>query len=540
MAATPKLFGEVLRSVAAPWREELGKSDRDRFEALLNLSVSEHIRLSDCLEKLFRDMEPKKALTAFTSFRKRLNDAAQPEGGVDLGFRFHVDSKKQNPPAERICWFTGPDPAVSQAERYSDQVTADIQGKPFVSAQGITTTGTAMASGKKVVRFFVSYAHANKLLVDALVKELTHHFASSARYELLPWTDQSILVGERWRESIEKAIKDCDFGLLMISPAFLASSFITKKELPHFVGAEDNPKLKPVLPVGMVPVAFGIHDLKGLGERQFFLFQNERLIEGRYFDEMRGGPRSGRSPSKLYLAIEKRLNAYFAPPPSSPPPGPRGPEPRTSDVLADHVPVPEDTRHFQRTRGHKFALGDLERLDKASLGQAARVQARDALEELEAWATNAAAPPFFALLGEYGIGKTTTLKQFTRRLLKERKTRPELPLPIYVDIRDYVGTSKDSVPTIDQLLTDIIQRSWRLRDRSITPQDVLRLVQEEGAIILFDGLDEKIVHLPPAQARDFIRTLWAVLPDATRDGDALPPGKSRGKLLDLLPLSLLP
>jgi hypothetical protein len=93
-----------------------------------------------------------------------------------------VDTKKQNPPDERFCWFTGPDPAVTQAERYSDQVTADIKGKPLVPAQGIATTGTAMASGKRVVRFFVSYAHANKVLVDALVKELSTHFASSARY----------------------------------------------------------------------------------------------------------------------------------------------------------------------------------------------------------------------------------------------------------------------------------------------------------------------------------------------------------------------
>jgi WD40 repeat protein len=526
MADNPILFGEVLRSVAGPWRDELGKSDRDRLDALLELSVTERIRLADCLDKLFKGVEPKKAQTALTSFRKRLNDASQGEGRADLGFRFHVDTKKQNPPAERVCWFTGPDPAVTQAERYSDQVTSDIKGKPLVHAQGIATTGTAMASGKRVVRFFVSYSRADKQLVDALVKDLNAHFGSSARYELLPWIDRDILVGERWREGIEKAIKDCDFGLMMISPSFFGNTFITEQELPHFVGAEDDPKLKPVLPVGLVPVVIGSHDLKGLDKHQFFLFQNKRLPEGRYYDQMPAGSKRREFALNLYLAIEKRLDAFFAPPLA-----PRESEASTSEALADHVPVPEDTRHFQRTKGHKFALGELERIDTKSLGQVERIQARDALEELEAWALNAAAPPFFALLGEYGIGKTTTLKQFTRHLLKERKSRPELPLPIYVDIRDYVGTSKDSVPTIDQLLTDIIQRSWKLRDRTVTPQDVLRLVQEEGAIILFDGLDEKIVHLPPDRARDFIRTLWAVLPDAAHGGDAPPPGKRRGKLL---------
>jgi uncharacterized protein YjbI with pentapeptide repeats len=531
MSANSVLFGEGLRSAAAPWLEELGKSDRDRLETLLGTAVRERIRMSDCLAALFPGMEARKAQTALTSFRKRLNDAAK---GADLSLRFHVDTKKQNPPADRDCWFTGADPAVKQAERYSEQVTADVAGKPFIPSRGIATTGSALASGKKVVRFFVSYAHNDKQLVGALVKDLGSHFASSLRYELHAWSDRDILVGERWRDSIGKALEDCDFGLLLISPAFLASSFITKHELPRFVGAPDNPKVKPVIPVGLLPVSFGSHDLKGLKEHQIFLCQNERISEGRFYDQMSGGPKKRDFVHKLYLVIEKRLDAFFAPRPS-PPSAPRGPNARTSallaaDTLADHLPVPKDTHHFQRPRGPKLTLGDLERLDDTRRPDL-NVQARDALDELESWASNPDAPPFFALLGEYGVGKTTTLEQFTRLLLEQRKSRPELPLPLYVDLRDYVADSKDSVPTIEQLLASVIQQSWKLQDRTITPQDVLRLIQEEGALILFDGLDEKIVHLPPDRARNFIRTLWAVLPNAARGKDSQPPGKRRGKLL---------
>ncbi|MBN1210927.1 MAG: toll/interleukin-1 receptor domain-containing protein [Myxococcaceae bacterium] len=96
------------------------------------------------------------------------------------------------------------DPAVKQAERYSQQATADIEGKTLVPSRGITTTGSAMATGKRVVRFFVSYAHADRTLVEALVKELNTRFAASARYELQPWIDRDILVGERWKELIAK------------------------------------------------------------------------------------------------------------------------------------------------------------------------------------------------------------------------------------------------------------------------------------------------------------------------------------------------
>jgi len=537
MPTTLPLFGEGLRAAVRPWLDELGKSDRERLEGLLGLAVREQMRLSDCLAALFPGMESRKAQTALTSFRKRLNDAAKGEGRADLGLRFHVDSNKQSPPAERFCWFTGPDPAVMQAERYSEALIADIKGRPYVRTKGIATTesasapGSPVASGKRSVRFFVSYAHANNPFVQALLKELRHHFASSARYAFHAWSDQDILVGERWRQSIEKALEDCDFGLLLISPAFLASHFIDKHELPLFVEGQGRPASKPVLPVGLARVSFERHDTKGLGEHQFFLLQGERL-EGRYYEEMGSGPRKSRFAYELFLAIEKRLDAVFGPKPE-PPSAPRGPDGRRPDSVADCVPMPDPTHGFQRTRGHRLALGELERLDAGEAGLTEHLQARDALNELEAWAKNTApdAPPFFALLGEYGIGKTTTLKQFTRHLLEARKSDPRLPLPIYVDLRDYSGTAGEGVPTIEQLLSSVIQRSWKLRDRTITPGDVLRLVQEEGAIILFDGLDEQLVHLPPDRARRFIRTLWSVLPDATRDGGSAPPGKRRGKLL---------
>ncbi|MFY0573741.1 hypothetical protein ACN28S_04660 [Cystobacter fuscus] len=98
MTTHSKLWGEALRAAVGPWREELGKSDRDRLDALVGLSVREDIRLSDCLTALFPNVDTQKAQTALTSFRKRLNDAATEEGRPNLGLRFEVDTKKKNPP----------------------------------------------------------------------------------------------------------------------------------------------------------------------------------------------------------------------------------------------------------------------------------------------------------------------------------------------------------------------------------------------------------------------------------------------------------
>ncbi|HYV47513.1 MAG TPA: TIR domain-containing protein [Myxococcaceae bacterium] len=448
-------------------------------------------------------MAPKKAVAALTSFRKRINDAAEA-ARPPLTLRFQVDTRKQSPPDERECWFTGPDPAIASATRWSEQVTGDVVGKPLVRQRGIATTGSALASGKRLVRFFVSYAHADRKLADSLLAELQKQCASAARYEYEVWSDGRIPVGESWRARIQRGLAECDFGLLLVSPSFLGSKFILSQELPHFVGERSA---RPVLPVGLAKVDLEEHDLRGLEAHQVFLMRG-----GRAYGELEGTRSKSEYAHELFLRIQERMDGYFG-----------GTEERDLDEV---VPIPQRTEHFQRTKGISIALRDLEREERPVPDQA-----RDALSEIEAWAVKDDSPPFFALLGEYGIGKTTTLKQLTRDLLERRKVGEDLPLPVYVDLRDYVPATKDAVPTVEELLATVIQRSWKVRDRSVTAEAVLRLVREEGALILFDGLDERIVHLSPDRAREFIRTLWAVLPDATRPADALQPGKRRGKLL---------
>src|SRR5207302_3779678 len=137
---------------------------------------------------------------------------------------------------------------------------------------------SALASGKKLVRFFLSYAHADRKLVDSLLSELEKQYSGAARYEYEVWSDGKILVGERWRTSIERAITECEFGLLLVSPAFLGSKFIQAKELPPFVG-EHSAKL--LLPVGLAKVDLQHHDLGGIEQHQLFL-----KGEGRFYGEL--------------------------------------------------------------------------------------------------------------------------------------------------------------------------------------------------------------------------------------------------------------
>ncbi len=109
------------------------------------------------------------------------------------------------------------------------------------------------------MRFFVSYAHDNDKgrtpLGELLLQELRTQFEASRKYKIDLWVDRSIRLGHGWHEQIQLAIQESDFGLFLVSPAFLGSGYIGQNELPHFVG--DAPNLKPVIPVGLVPIVFG-------------------------------------------------------------------------------------------------------------------------------------------------------------------------------------------------------------------------------------------------------------------------------------------
>jgi len=110
------------------------------------------------------------------------------------------------------------------------------------------------------------------------------------------------LVGEKWHDSIQVGLAESAIGLLMVSPAFLASKYVREHELPKFVGAE---ALKPLIPVGLAPVDFQRQDLKGLQDHQIF------RLDGKFFTELTTQAQRERFAYKVYQAMEDRLAQVF-------------------------------------------------------------------------------------------------------------------------------------------------------------------------------------------------------------------------------------
>jgi len=161
---------------------------------------------------------------------------------------------------------------------------------------------TAKSPPKLQITFFVSYARSNNQLAGRFVQSLIEALKPSKTYEYQLWSDEAILVGEQWQKEIANAIDDCDFGLLLLSQAFLGSQFIGEHELPHFIG----PSAKPSVPVMLAPIDLERYDLKGLEAEQIFRYKGQRFREARSYSECNSGGRD-EFVFSLFQEIEKKL-----------------------------------------------------------------------------------------------------------------------------------------------------------------------------------------------------------------------------------------
>jgi hypothetical protein len=161
-----------------------------------------------------------------------------------------------------------------------------------------------MAANRRTkVVHFVSYAHVDQARVDELLTSLDIQMKPSRRYDHLLWQDKGrLLLGKGWDREIKKALKACDYGLLLISPGFLGSGFVTNVELPRFVSGR-----KPCVPVLLAPVDFDLHEAFGLERLEYFALPVGRNGVKKAFADC-VGIQKRRFCEQLHRAIELRLN----------------------------------------------------------------------------------------------------------------------------------------------------------------------------------------------------------------------------------------
>ncbi len=299
----------------------------------------------------------------------------------------------------------------------------------------------------------VLYAEEDQSDAQKLLGFLAPHFKTG---DIKVWTSQNILPGEDPIAERDLALERCDFSLTLLSPHF------------HAEGLDKLPAAATTIPV-----------------------QLHRLTpKDNSFDHCK-------HPRDFALTLYTQIREIL--------------EKRPTHLDQHFRELSLHNVNFVETQADVISLNRNFDLDQHPVENR-----RDAIAFLHEWLQDPNAPPYCALLGELGMGKTTTAQELSRQLLDHGGRKP-----IFLDLR-YVRDLAPTAPDLDEIINRILKRDWKggAATKPPTPTEIYKLV-DQGALIIFDGLDEVLVNLPDAQGQMFTRQLFRVLQSKETKGRLL-------------------
>lgn len=518
---TRRLGRARANALLARLERHLNAAELERCQRLVEvLDHSNHqVSVALALAKLFPGTSLSSGNKALSRLVSRVNEAAA-EGHINL--RLCITEARSVGADRRGLWFEGdpmaePTHATEELDRVGQKLILDTRGQPAGTEPRLVLTESR--EGKPLVRWFMSYAHENQKDAKELFAKLNLRLRNASRYAFEGWHDGSIVVGESWQRSITTQLREAQLGVFLVSHAFLSSKFITQRELPAFVtGHAEGAHGKRVIPVLLENMNLESTDLKGLealqifrdSERKAFTQRNRRRREA-WIDELVEHilgvlARHAHADNPGCVKSEQEQSAKMRAFPSN----------MMLSPDLEQVQAPVDDAQGQPT-GLRFSFGSRSRparsLDVDVLSPPeASVNVRDYLLD---WVKERASPRLFALLGEYGMGKTISCQRLVKDLEQERAEDASLPEPLYFDLRMLTGLKQRThPPTLHEIIDECVTRGWRANAGAERPsaEDLLQRASRQAVLFIFDGLDEALVHFTEADGQAFTRELLRLKP----------------------------
>lgn len=475
---TARLPRDVVAHHLARLRPTLTKLQAARLESVLEvLSDGGRFLLRDALDAVELTHDSR-GQDAFRDFREKVN-AAAAKAGVDLALE--LDARKA-PPSERYGWFRGGDLVDEGIASFAGEAAARTGIEHPVAPEVAELHSTPRI---RVYASFHPTTGDTPRRVDALLERLRTELAATADgREWVIADPRSVPVGEDVETTRDRLCAQADVRLVLLTSAYLATS-----------GGERKRALDAPGPVVAAPLS----DLPD-GPIPLDPLHRDDIVRAREpWDGLRSPSQRANYVGDLAKARRRAL--------------------RPSRLIADRTPDEWLRAHSERLakpdiatvlvedqHGTETSLRETQ-LDGASTGPAVPAVAR-----LIAWATNTqpGAPRLCALLGDVGMGKTTTAKLFTRRLLELRARGEQVPLPILFDLRDVRVAGLGAAMTLDAILDAMLDatRPPDVPAERLCAQVVRTRLAQGDAVVVFDGLDEVLVHLPLHDRQLFTRQLW--------------------------------
>ena len=112
-----------------------------------------------------------------------------------------------------------------------------------------TLAHTELDHDTSPLKIFISYSHRDEKFKDELVRMLA---GLQRRGIVDTWQDRRIKPGDEWNKSIQDAMNECDLALLLVSPDYIASSFIQQVEQPTLLQRREDMQTR-VIPIIVRP-----------------------------------------------------------------------------------------------------------------------------------------------------------------------------------------------------------------------------------------------------------------------------------------------